>query len=251
MKKINAIIIEDDNFNILAVSKIIEKHFPEITIVDTASRVNESVDKIRFHQPDLLLMDIHLTDGTSFDVIRQCREQNFKIVFMSAYHEYVIKAVQYAAVDFVFKPFDINDMVVAIDKAIDQLQDDNYQLKIETLFNNVEQNQNQIILQGRDKLRACNVDEIAWGKAIQGGANFYMLDNSYFFVTKPLRRYEAMLSDFTFFRCHPHYLINLNHVTELKSDVQRLKMRTGDEVIYENRRFHQLTELLEHNKEYA
>jgi two-component system LytT family response regulator len=251
MNTINAIIIEDDNLNILAVSKIIQNHFPEIKIVDTASHVNESVSKIKHHQPDLLLMDIHLIDGTSFDVIRQCREQNFKIVFMSAYHEYVIKAVQYAAVDFVFKPFDINDMVVAIDKAIEQLQDENYQLKIETLFNNVEQNQNQIILQGKNKIKACNVDEIAWGKAIQGGANFYMLDNSYFFVSKPLRRYEAMLSDFSFFRCHPHFLINLNHVIKLKSEVQRIRMRTGDEVMYENRRYHQLIDLLEHNEEYA
>ncbi|WP_430815614.1 LytR/AlgR family response regulator transcription factor [Carboxylicivirga sp. RSCT41] len=251
MKKINTIIIEDDKFNVLALTRIIEKHFPEITIVDTASRVNESIQKIKFHQPELLLMDIHLIDGTSFDVIRQCRDQQFKIVFMSAYHEYVIKAVQHAAVDFVFKPFDINDMVVAIDKAIDQLQDENYKLKIETLFNNVEQNQNRIILQGRGKLRACKVEEIVWGKAIQGGANFYMLDNSYFFVTKPLRRYEAMLTDFSFFRCHPHYLINLNHVTEIKPDSQRIRMRTGDEVIYENRRYQQLSERLDHHKEFA
>ncbi|MBK3517370.1 LytR/AlgR family response regulator transcription factor [Carboxylicivirga marina] len=251
MNKIRTIIVEDDNFNIMAVSKIIENHFPEITIVDTASLVNESINKIKLHQPDLLLMDIHLIDGTSFDVIRQCRDLDFKIVFMSAYHEYVIKAVQYAAVDFVFKPFDINEMVVAIDKAIDQLQDKDYQLKLETLFNNIEQDQNQIILQGRDNLKACNVNEIVWGKAIQGGANFYMKDNSYFFVAKPLRRYEAMLTDHYFFRCHPHYLINLQHVIDIKAEHQRVKMRTGDEVAYENRRYYQLLDLLEHNKEYA
>jgi len=251
MKKINTIIVEDDKFNVLAVTKVIEKHFPEIQIQATASCVEEAVKAIKNYNPDLLLMDIHLIDGTAFDIIRICRAHDFKIVFMSAYHEYVVKAMQYAAVDFVFKPFDVNELVVAIDKAIDQLQDINYQLKIETLFNNIEQNKNQIILQGRNKLRACNITEIAWGKAIPGGANFYMMDNSYFFVSKPLRRYEAILADHTFFRCHPHYLINLQHVKEIKPELLRVKMETGDEVLYESRRFNQLKKHLSHNRVYA
>ncbi len=251
MKKIKTLIVEDDRFNALAVKKVIEKHFPELYIIGTTESVRETVEHINSFQPDLLLMDIHLTDGTSFDVIKQCENIDFKIVFMSAYHEYAIKAMRHAAVEFVFKPFDINELVIAIDKAIDELMDPDYAIKIRTLFNNIEQNQHQIILQGRDRLKVCRVDDIAWGKAIQGGANFYMTDNSYFFVAKPLRRYEAMLADFSFFRCHPHYLININQVKQVKPELQRIKMNTGDEVMYESRRYHQLTELLEINKVYA
>lgn len=251
MKRINTIIVEDDQFNILAVTKIIEKHFPEIWIQSTASRVKEAVSKIKKYQPELILMDIHLIDGTSFDIIRQCSEIDFKIVFMSAYHEYVVKAMKYAAVDFIFKPFDINEMVVALDKAIDQLQDKNYELKIEALFNNIENDKNQIVLQGKHRIKVCNINELVWGKAIPGGANFYFTDNSYFFAAKPLRRYEAILSDHTFFRCHPHYLINLIHVTEINPEKQRIKMKTGDEIIYENRRLNQLKRQLQHNTSFA
>ncbi len=251
MEKIKTIIVEDDPLNALAVTKVIEKHFPEIEIVDKAIGVQEAIKKIDWHHPKLLLMDVHLVDGTSFEVIKQCKSMDFKIVFMSAYHEYAVKAMRHAAVEFVFKPFDINELVIAIDKALDELLDQNYQLKIRTLFNNIEQNDHQIILQGRDKIEVYNVNEIAWGKAIQGGANFYMTDNSYFFAAKPLRRYEAMLTDHSFFRCHPHYLINLNQVKEIRPELARVKMNTGDEVAYERRRYNQLIELLELSKMYV
>ncbi|WP_439182791.1 LytR/AlgR family response regulator transcription factor [Carboxylicivirga taeanensis] len=251
MKNIKTIIVEDDRFNAMAVSKVIEKHFPEIKIAAICDSVQDAIHKINHYQPDLLLLDIHLTDGTSFDIIRQVEPLNFKIVFMSAYHEYAVKAIQHAAVDFVFKPFDFNELITAIDKAIDELNDQHYQLKINTLFNNIEHNQPQIILHGKESLKVFNVNEIVWGKAIQGGANFYMADNSYFFASKPLRRYEAMLTDHSFFRCHPHYLINLNQVKEVTPELQRIKMKTGDEVIYEHRRYNQLIDLLELSRVYA
>ncbi|WP_430811838.1 MULTISPECIES: LytR/AlgR family response regulator transcription factor [unclassified Carboxylicivirga] len=251
MKQLKTIIVEDDTFNIAAITKIIENHFPEIRIIDTAARVNEAVQKIKCHKPDLLMLDIHLIDGTSFDVIKRCENMDYKIVFMSAYHEYMVKALQYSAIEFIFKPFDINDMITAIDKAIDELRDKNYPLKIKTLFNNIEQYDSKIILQGSNQVKACSINEIAWAKAVQGGANFHLSDQSCFFVDRPLRRYEAMLNDFSFFRCHPRFLINPQHIQELIRERGCLKMTTGDEIIYEQRRHAQLLELINHNKVYA
>ncbi|TRX71184.1 LytTR family DNA-binding domain-containing protein [Carboxylicivirga sp. M1479] len=251
MANIRTIIIEDDHFNVLAVTKIIQNQFPEIIIVDTASMVNEAIEKINEHQPDLLLMDIHLIGGTSFDVIKQINYRDFKIVFMSAYHEYAVKAIEYAAVDFVFKPFDINDLVVAIDKAIDQMQDKQYALKIKTLFNNIDFELNQIILHGRDSLKAFKISDIVWAQAIAGGAEFHLSDNSSFIATKPLRRYEAILSDHTFFRCHPFNLVNLLHINTIDSTANTIHMLSGATVALENRRYNQLNELLQIQKEYV
>lgn len=251
MDKVRTVIIEDDIFNIRVVKKIIESQFPEIEIIGTAGKVSEGIQLIESSQPDLLIMDIHLIDGTSFDILRQCNYSSSKIVFMSAYHEYAVKAIQYAAVEFVFKPFDINELVVAIDKALDQLQDHEYQTKIETLINNIDNKPNKVILQGRTSIKAYDVNDIVWCKAVHGGANFYFIDNSYFYACKPLRRYEAILSDHSFFRCHPHYLINLLRVKELRPDLHRIKMETNDEVIYEPRRYNQLKDLLQNNKRYT
>ncbi len=248
MERIKALIIEDDYYNVIAVTKIIENHFPEIQIIGNTGRVNESIQKIEEYKPQLLLMDIHLMDGTSFDVLKNCQYKDMKIVFMSAYHEYSIKAMQYAAVEFVYKPYDINELIVAIDKATDQTHYQDYAINIDTLINNIEENPtSKLVLQGRKSVKVVAVNEVVWCKAIYGGANFYLSDNSYFFTNKPLRRYEAMLSGRNFFRCHPHYLINLNHVTEINTKLERVKLSTDDEVVYEARRYSHLKNLLESN----
>lgn len=246
MRKLKLLIVEDDLYNQAAVEKIIENHFQEIRIVGKVISVKDGLKSIEKHKPDLLILDIHLADGTSFDIVRQSTYKDYKIVFMSAYEEYALQALQYSAVDFVFKPFDVNELVVAIDKAIDEIQDINYPLKLNTLFNNIDYQckTKKVVLQGRNKVKVCNVDEIIWAKAIVGGANFYFEDDSYFFTTTPLRRYEAILSSHTFFRCHPHYLINLLRVKDINIKQQRIRLSNDDEVAFEERRYSQLINAL-------
>ncbi len=246
MKKLKLLIVEDDLYNQAAVVQIVENHFQEIRIVDKVISVADGLKAIEKHQPDLLILDIHLVDGTSFDIIRQCEYKDFKIVFMSAYQEYALEALQYSAVEFVFKPFDVNELVVAIDKAIDEIQDDNYPLKLNALFNNIDyqSKSKKVVIQGRNKIKVCDVNEIIWAKAIVGGANFYFEDGSYFFACKPLRRYEAILSSHTFFRCHPHYLINLLRIKEINLELKRIRLSNDDEVVYEDRRYPQLINAL-------
>lgn len=246
MKKLKLLIVEDDLYNQAAVEKIIENHFQEIKIVDKVISVKDGLKAIEKHHPDLLILDIHLVDGTSFDILKQSEFNSYKVVFMSAYQEYALEALQFSAVEFVFKPFDVNELVVAIDKAIDEIQDENYPLKLNALFNNIDyqSKSKKVVIQGRKKIKVCNVDEIIWAKAIVGGANFYFDDGSYFFATKPLRRYEAILSSHTFFRCHPHYLINLLRVKEINLEQKRIRLSNDDEVAYEDRRYSQLINAL-------
>nr|WP_319400980.1 LytTR family DNA-binding domain-containing protein [uncultured Carboxylicivirga sp.] len=242
MAQVKLIIVEDDLYNQKAVENIIQNHFQEIEIVGKVSSVKDGLEAVNTLQPDLLILDINLSDGTSFEILQQSKYNNYKVVFMSAYHEYALEALKFASVDFVFKPFDINELIIAIDKALDEIRDESYELKIKTLFDNIDYKNKtkKVVLQGKDSLRVSSVDEIVWAKAITGGANFYFEDGSYFFATKPLRRYESILSSHAFFRCHPHYLINLVKIKEVKYELKRIHMSNDDEVAFETRRYNQL-----------
>ncbi len=248
---IKVLIVEDDLYNQRAVEKIISDNFPEIEIIGKATGVQEALGVMNQHAPDLLILDIHLMDGTAFDLIRQTEKLAYKIVFMSAFHEYALEALRFSSVDFIYKPFDVNEMVVAVDKAIDELQDVSYQQKLATLFSNMDTNQKekQLVLQGMNTIKVCQVAQIVWGKAITGGANFYFDDGSYFFAIKPLRRYEAILEGHGFFRCHPHYLINLNQIKDINEDLMRIRLSNDDEVLYEPRRFHSMKEKMSQHQE--
>ncbi len=242
MKKLKAIIVEDDIYNQKAVEAIIENHFQEIDIVDKPMTVKDGLASIEKHQPDLLILDINLPDGTSFDILQQCSCKNYKVVFMSAYHEYALEALRFSAIEFVFKPFDVNEIVVAIDKAIEDINDDSYCLRIRALFENIDiQNKNKrLVLQSDEEIKVCDVNDIIWAEAIVGGANFYFDDGTSFFVDTPLRRYEAILNTHAFFRCHPHYLINLLRVKEINLDLSSILMSNNIQVELEERRYKQL-----------
>ncbi len=249
MTPIKLLIVEDDLYNQKAVEKIINNHFQEIEIVGKISSVLDGINAVETLHPDLLILDIHLIGGTAFEILQQSKYNNYKVVFMSAYHEYALEALKFSSVDFVFKPFDINELIIAIDKAIDEIRDESYDMKIKALFDNIDyQNKNKkIVLQGKESIKVCQIQEIIWAKAIVGGANFYFEDGSYFFTNKPLRRYESILTSHAFFRCHPHYLINLVKIKEVLFKKNRIHMSNDDEVAFETRRYSQLINALGSN----
>lgn len=239
MESLKLLIVEDDVCMQRAVEMVVASHFAEIQVIGKTDSVAGALEAIREYQPELLLMDIHLSDGTAFDILRQSQDCQHKVVFMSAYQEYALEALRFSAVEFVFKPFDINELIVAIDKAIEQIHDAFYPQRLTALFNNIDNPRKMptVVLQGRDQIKVCNIKSIVWAKAIQGGANFYFEDGAYFFAEKPLRRYEGILNNYNFFRCHPHYLINLNHLKEVDPETRRLKLSNSDEVLFEERRY--------------
>lgn len=236
MKKIKLLIVEDDLYTRTAVSRVLNMHFPEVEIVDEVGRVDDALLSIQTHIPDLLLLDINLPDGTSFDILRQTTNKH-KVVFMSAYEEYALEALLFSAVDFVRKPFDVNELISVIDKAIHQLKDDNYLLCLNALINNIDSEKSQVVLQGPEATKVCHVNDIYWAQAVIGGANFHFKDNSYFFANKPLRRYESMLTRKQFLRCHPHYLINLRKVIHVDFEVNHIRMKNDAMIQFEKRRY--------------
>jgi two-component system LytT family response regulator len=238
MRKIKLLLVEDDAYSRRTAAAIIASNFPEIYMVDMVDNVASARKAIARHRPDLLVLDIELVDGTSFDLLKQVHPADFKVVFVSSYHKYVMEALQFSSVDFVFKPFDVNDLVVAIDKAIEELKEKNDHIKLETLFQNMEQQtgEKQIILQGETSMRPAKVSEIIWAKAIKGGARFYFTDHSFLFVPKPLRRYEAILNSHDFIRCHPHHLVNLRHVKFMDEMTNQLILKNGNRIDIEPRK---------------
>ena len=88
--KIKTIIIEDEINARKALENMLSFYCPEIEIVGFASSVKEGVALIENAIPDLLLLDVHLPDGTGFDLVKKIKKKNFKIVFITAYDQYAL-----------------------------------------------------------------------------------------------------------------------------------------------------------------
>lgn len=237
MDSYKVVIVEDDLFSRRLVRLIIHNHFSELEIVGEYSSVADAGKNIPLLAPHLVILDIQLEDGSAFDLLKglQSTGIEFKIVFMSSYQSYLEEAVQFAAVDFLKKPFDEGDFVLALDRAIDSINDSDYNHRLDTLFKNLKDSSGEksIIFKLESGPVSVPLSKIIFGKAIPGGAEFKLYSGEDFFVPLPLRRYEILLNNYGFFRCHPIFVINLKHIKTVDANHELVIFSSGHVVPFE------------------
>jgi len=112
-----AVLIDDEISNLENLQTLLEKHCPQVTITTTAQSISDAVDAIKKHLPDLVFLDIQMGEKTGFDVLKLLPSRNFEVIFVTAYDQYGIQAVKFAALDYLLKPIDIEELINAVNKA--------------------------------------------------------------------------------------------------------------------------------------
>ena len=130
MKKITAILVEDNFLALEMLTKDISKNHKEIEVIGTATAVVEAAKLLRKNQPDILFLDIMLGDGTGFDVLEIFPNLNSKIIFITASDAHAIKAFKFAAIDYILKPYSNEDLANSIQKAKEHIQPNKEQLSV-------------------------------------------------------------------------------------------------------------------------
>ncbi len=242
MEKIKLLLVEDDIFYQRVVERVIKGNFPEVVITGIAKDIKSAKESIENDNPHILVLDVNLPDGTSFDLLQQIDKRNHRIVFISAHSEYLVEALRFSFVDFIFKPFDAIDLIVAIDDAISELEESFYYVKLEVLVENInsEKGVNKMVIQGKRSAKAVDISDIVWAGSVYSGSLFYFTDGTVFLSPLPLRRYELLLRSHGFMRCHPKTLINLKHVRFMDEKKNRLYFGDGLHVNYDPRKTNQL-----------
>src|ERR1700712_3121085 len=109
-----AILIDDERLARAELRKLLLE-FPEIEIVDEASNVQEGLDKIDEHNPDLIFLDIQMPGKTGFDMLQEL-DRAPHVIFTTAYDEYALKAFDVNALDYLMKPIEPKRLADALQK---------------------------------------------------------------------------------------------------------------------------------------
>ncbi|MBO3096970.1 LytR/AlgR family response regulator transcription factor [Gelidibacter pelagius] len=244
---LTAIIIEDNPDALQLLKSDIEMHHPEIEVIDTAQSVVEAAKILRKSQPDILFLDIMLGDGTGFDVLEIFPDLSSKLIFVTASDEYAIRAFKFAAIDYVLKPYSEDDLNKAIQRAKAQLQPNKERLNIlkETLAA-PEAKPDKISLHTLDKIIIVNLDDIVRCEADNNNTIFYLKDNPKVFVTKTLKYFADMLSNYEFLRVHQSHLVNIQFISAfIKSDGGYLLLKNKETVPVSVRKKAEVIEILD------
>lgn len=209
---IQTIIIDDVENNRKILSKLIQDNCPNIEIIAEADGVETGLEAIRRLHPDLILLDISMDDGDAFDLLGHLDKIDFKVIFVTAHEEFAVKAFKFSAVDYILKPVNPKDLVIAINKAGNLLINE-FKLQLTALSNNIKSPESKtIVLKTLENIFLVNVHDILRCEAERNYTMFYRDNKQRLIVSKPLKEYEEMLKDHGFFRVHHSHLVNLSFV---------------------------------------
>lgn len=244
---IKAIVIENDNRTLDLIVKTIETYIPNVSIASQVSDLKSGISAINEHDPDLVLLDIKLQDGSGFELIDHFGKPDFKVIFLSSYADYAIKAIKYNAIDYLLKPVKEEDLAQAIKKADDLIRYEE-KLQAKALGGSIENlnNNHRLILKSSDQVHLINTSDIIHIEADGNYSTFYLTDGRKILISRSTREYEEVLIDQGFHRIHKSHIININKMSYFdKVDGGTLVMCNGDQVPVASRKRDMLMELFD------
>lgn len=200
---------------------LIKAHCPNVQIVGEADSVESGVALIRQTQPDLVFLDVEMGDGTGFDLLQKLKPIGFKVIFVTGHEDFAIRAFRFSAIDYLLKPLDPTELVEAVKKAQDAVNNDIFDAKLNNLFSNLERPKNlqKLILKTSDRIYSVDIQDIVNCESDKNYTTFYLINAPKIVVSNNLKEYETILAPHNFFRTHKSHLINLAYFDHLvKSD---------------------------------
>jgi two-component system, LytTR family, response regulator len=226
------VIIDDEDHARETLRMLVTENCPQVSIAGEAGGVESGIKLIRETHPDLLLLDIQLTDGNSFDILARLSPVNFKVIFITAYDKYALQAFKFSAVDYLLKPVSRNELIYAINRAAQLLQQD-FNLQMLALGENLKSmvgQKQRIILKTSDNIYLVEQNDIISCESDGCYTVFHTTRGEKIMVTGILKEFDELLGECGFYRIHKSYLVNLRHVIRFE------KQDGGFVVLSDNRK---------------
>ena len=234
---IRAVIIDDEQEGRNTLNNMLNSFCSNVSISGLAHNVESGISLIENEQPELVFLDIHMPDGTGFDLLERLKQVTFKVIFVTAYDQYALKAIKFSAIDYLLKPVEPQQLIDAVNKLGEQSSDfDLISKQISTLFRN-KNGFERITLPTFEGLRFIVLKDIIRCEADNNYTNFFLSSGEKVLVTRTLKEYDDTLSGLDFIRVHQSHLVNSKYIDRyIKGDGGSVIMTDGSQVEVSRRR---------------
>lgn len=244
---IRAVIIDDIEQARITFKKDLEVYAPDIEVVGEASGVVEGAKLLKNTKIDILFLDIQMQDGSGFDLLDILHEIPFKIIFITASDAHAIKAFRYAAIDYLLKPVDPDELTEALKKFRNHNhnEQDNYRLLNESLKQS-HKIQERLALHAQDKIHIVQIADIIRCESNVNYTEFFFTNSKRIVVSRTLKDFEDILGELGFFRVHQSHLVNTKMIQEfVKVEGGHLIMSDGKMIPVSTRKRADVVRMLE------
>lgn len=212
--KLKSIIVEDEATSREILKNYLVKYCPVVELLGEAANIEEGLKLIGKHQPDLVFLDVEMPFGNAFDLLDQVPDRTFETVFVTAYHQYAMEALNQHAAYYLMKPISIDELMKAV-KYVEEIKTKENALQDKVLTPRVNNISGKITIPQLDGFEVLNVSDIIFCKADDNYTEIH-LQKQTIVVSKTLKYFEDALSGYPFARIHKSYLVNVNEVTKYR-----------------------------------
>jgi two-component system LytT family response regulator len=235
-KELKILIVEDEARGRNAL-KVMLSRIENINIIGEAENVDKAISLIDDKNPDLVLLDIEMPFKNGFELLAALPDRTFDVIFTTAYDSYAIKAIKFSAIDYLLKPIDPEELEEAINRVNEKRKKNKSkpQLQFSNLLENLKNKNNQnfkLSLPTSEGSLYIPIENIIRCTSDANYTWFYLTSETKpILVSKTLKDYEELLTDFGFCRIHHSHLINLKFIAKyIKGEGGTVVMLDGTEV---------------------
>lgn len=228
---IKAVIIDDERNSRQVLIDMLNKYCVDVKILGEASGCKEGIQLVKEVKPQLVFLDIQMSDGTGFNFIEEIDEINFEVIFVTAFDQYAIRAIRFSALDYLLKPVNPQELIQAIEKYKERVLAGTISKRLDVLLQNIAPGKakpQKIVLSTSEGFHVINPDDIVRCQSDSYYTNFYFIDGKRIIVSKTLKEYEELLHDFGFVRPHKSHLLNMKYIKSyVRADGGYIVMQDG------------------------
>ncbi|MCB0595856.1 MAG: response regulator transcription factor [Lewinellaceae bacterium] len=240
MSTIRAIIVDDELDSREILRNYTAKYCPGLQVVAECANVEEAKAAIAEHRPELVFLDIEMPYGNAFDLLEQLETIDFEAIFITAFSQYAIQALNLSAAYYVLKPIDIEALIQAVEKARRRIQENEALNTARILKENLSLGQKEkqrAALPLIDGFEVVELSEILYCEANDNFTDFHLADGRKLMICRKLKYYENLLSGQGFCRIHRSCMVNLDYVRRyIKGKGGSVVLANGKELQVSNSR---------------
>lgn len=235
---VKILIIDDENAagNILKI--LIEKHITVAKEIKYCSNAKDALELLKTFTPSLVMLDIEMPGMNGFDFLNLATENEFDVIFTTAYDQYAIKAIRFSALDYLLKPIEVLDLKNAINRHIIKQQNQGQQLLVSNLLSNLQQKDPKnfkLALSTLEGVFFFEPEEILYCEGENNYTRFTFIKHKPMLVSKTLGEYEDLLGEHGFLRIHKSYMVNAKYVSKVDREGS-VMMNDGKQLVISKRR---------------
>jgi len=212
---LKTIIVDDERPSREALGKYITDYCPNVEILASCNSVKTAYSAITKYNPHLVFLDIEMPNKNGFELLQMFNPINFKVVFITAYAEYAIKAIRFSAVDYLLKPVMVDELVEAVNKVRSEIMLETSNLNLQKLLENIAQKREefkQLVVSDSNGFKVIETSDIILCEADGYCTHFLLARKEKVTSSKNLKHYEELLSNQGFIRVHNSFMVNLSHI---------------------------------------